>query len=572
MTLGMLLAAWSTPAWSEIVDVGETLDVTTNSSFPADISGGNPCIPLCYGPLKMDGGTLRIGDPSTGRALSVAATGTTAVPTILARGLISHWYAQSPGTSFRFYGETTVPGAPTGPYPAEGMYLNASPFDSQGMTVVNHGTFTQSGTGELTLMGRTTFVAAAGSTYFFDNDRGMKTTSGLTQLVNQGGSFIKRGSAGTVSAINVPIVHTDGKFEVWDGILVLGAGGTYLNGVFYSNGLGTHPFTSELRFFDTHVFSGSTTTAGGSFEIIAGSTVRAITTPAQPGEWRQQGVLRVTGTLHMDGATLINTGTLTTGFGGRMYGHGNFSNEAGAKFQGGIQAGGYRTDGSLELVNVANRGEFEIPAGHVAEVWNFANHDGVLRVDGDLWNREGGRLVLLGGKLEGGGVINGDAFVGGGPGGAIFTPGHSPGTMTINGNFALDPNGVLELEVESTPGGVLWDKVVVNGSILLNGRVELLVGAGVTVADLQGIQFFACGDGALLCGVNIEYGDNFTWAFPNRPGSTLSFGPQGLGVTSLAPITAVPEPRTYALLLAGLGLVGAVARRGRHREAAGCAG
>jgi uncharacterized protein len=43
----------------------------------------------------------------------------------------------------------------------------------------------------------------------------------------------------------------------------------------------------------------------------------------------------------------------------------------------------------------------------------------------------------------------------------------------------------------------------------------------------------------------------------------------GSGVDRLIQITAVPEPASHALMLAGLGVVGAVVRRGRSRAIAG---
>jgi hypothetical protein len=59
-------------------------------------------------------------------------------------------------------------------------------------------------------------------------------------------------------------------------------------------------------------------------------------------------------------------------------------------------------------------------------------------------------------------------------------------------------------------------------------------------------------------------------------GSRFKFGMhvQGLAVGSekwvantVTPVTAVPEPETYALMLAGLGLVGAIARRRKAKQA-----
>ncbi|MCX6960760.1 MAG: autotransporter domain-containing protein, partial [Verrucomicrobia bacterium] len=71
-----------------------------------------------------------------------------------------------------------------------------------------------------------------------------------------------------------------------------------------------------------------------------------------------------------------------------------------------------------------------------------------------------------GGTLMGSGSINGDLRVQGGN----LSPGNSPGTITINGNYAVS-SGALNIEVASPSN---YDKVVVSGAATLGGALNLI--------------------------------------------------------------------------------------------------
>ena len=76
--------------------------------------------------------------------------------------------------------------------------------------------------------------------------------------------------------------------------------------------------------------------------------------------------------------------------------------------------------------------------------------------------------------------------------------------------------------------------------------------------DVAGLSFLGCDDGC-----SIDYGNNFVVAFIDRPGSNHAAFDNRLGIGTLAP-APVPEPQAWALMVAGLAVLGAGLRRRRR--------
>jgi len=107
-----------------------------------------------------------------------------------------------------------------------------------------------------------------------------------------------------------------------------------------------------------------------------------------------------------------------------------------------------------------------------------------LMVDGTLTSP----MVALnaGSTLNGNGVINGSLINIGG----TVAPGHSPGTLTINGDFTQAGNGTFQLQIASLSN---FDRFIVSGRASLGGTLQVQNWAGNTLSYGQQVAFLHAG-------------------------------------------------------------------------------
>ncbi|GEM_PF-4152675 len=167
-----------------------------------------------------------------------------------------------------------------------------------------------------------------------------------------------------------------------------------------------------------------------------------------------------------------------------------------------------------------------------------------LNVSGDLILEVGG-LVLVGSRVNIGGpnglVIDNDSFISGigtVNGETILSgfasPGFSPGTITINGDYTQTSTGVLAIEIGGFGAGTEYDQLIVNGTATFEAGSSIKV----TLLDLDGdgqvfiprgrssFDIVVADDFILPTGADLDNLLSFTNA-PN--GLRFSFAPSGTG-------------------------------------------
>lgn len=141
--------------------------------------------------------------------------------------------------------------------------------------------------------------------------------------------------------------------------------------------------------------------------------------------------------------------------------------------------------------------------------------------------------------------------------GGILAPGASPGTTVVQGNYTQGAAGALNIELGGTGTG-LFDVLQVTGTATLGGKLKVLFWNGYSAT--AGDSF------------DIVSATNLSGGFDTLNLATLGTGlvwnvdylyDQDLVGTDYVRLSvqAVPETKTYAMMLAGLGLVGWAARR-----------
>jgi len=142
------------------------------------------------------------------------------------------------------------------------------------------------------------------------------------------------------------------------------------------------------------------------------------------------------------------------------------SNNTSTTFSGIIRDGGFFGGAGGSLTKVGT-GTLTL-TGTNTYTGNTNIDGGVLQLDGSITSNT---FVNSGGTLSGTGTIFGNLTNSG-----VVSPGDSPGTLTINGNYTQNSNGTLQIEIGGLNAGVNSDLLQVNGAggASLNGTLQLI--------------------------------------------------------------------------------------------------
>jgi probable HAF family extracellular repeat protein len=284
-----------------------------------------------------------------------------------------------------------------------------------------------------------------------------------------------------------------------------------------------------------------TVNAGGRINVGGGESMQLA-----GGAVYNAGTVRVLGTAASP-ASLEVGGALTNSSGGQI----NAQN-ANLSFLGGLSNAGqvnvtFGVSNIAGSINNASGGKIIVSNGAQASFFDSVVNNGELRVSA------GGAANFFG-LVSGAGSFTGTGqsrFEGG------FSPGNSPALVTVDTTSTFSSSSPITMELGGTTPGSGHDKVVFNGAVSLEGGdLDVLWYGGWTgsAGDVYDLFDWNGGLSGLFGNVNLPtLASGLSWDIANlyTSGEISVLGP-------------VPEPETYAMLLAGLGLLGFAGRRRKN--------
>ena len=206
-------------------------------------------------------------------------------------------------------------------------------------------------------------------------------------------------------------------------------------------------------------------------------------------------------------------------------------------------------------VPLFNTGTVSVEKGSLTFSQGIAGHSGRMVVGAGTTLSSTGVLDNRG-IVQGSGTVSAPTLSNHG----TVSPGLSPGTLTLQGNYEQYGDGLLDIELASLAA---FDSLDVSGTANLDGSLQLrpfggytpVIGDSFVVLRSTGAlsgsfgQVLTAGAGGFGAGVDFEI-----------------FYDYDLGTVTLQ-VASVPEPETWGLLLAGLATVGWTARRRRAHHA-----
>ena len=269
------------------------------------------------------------------------------------------------------------------------------------------------------------------------------------------------------------LIQTNGHILILDGAGITNSSGTmqtfdntgginFLNGASASNvtitNNGTFTFT-EFSGTSTAASATITNAGAGSFVAFFGNSSGGNAT-----------LINANGTAFIDISGLALPGTTVgsiAGNGSLFLGDKNLTvggNQTSTIFSGVIQDGGGFGGAGGSLTKVGT-GVLTLTGVNTYTGPTTVN-DGSLIVDGSI--STGPTFVNAAGLLGGGGKIGGSVVNGG-----IVSPGDSPGTLTVSGNYTQTAGGTLRIEVAGL-GANQHDLLAVGGSANLAGTLQVV--------------------------------------------------------------------------------------------------
>ncbi|HEU4645349.1 MAG TPA: PEP-CTERM sorting domain-containing protein [Burkholderiales bacterium] len=465
--------------------------------------------------------------------------------TIVNSGVIRN---QAGGTFFNFQGSTIS---------------NIGVFNNSAATLSNLGTFTSSGiinnqtAASFLNFGGATFTS---TTVFANNGSRVDNLSGGLWRNNGSGSIQNFGGGTFNNSGTFDSNSQLSEFSNDGGATVNNSGSMTSRGGFFLSGGAALNNNFGGSFQTTHIFHN----LGGIVNNNAGATIINNTGTSGPlGSL----VNDVGSAINNSGAIVnsqfvVNAGVFNNNPGGSLINNRGVENIANGTFNNAL---GSTITNNFDFVNRGN----VISSGTIDGTGRYTQHSGSTTFNGAVTQNT---VTVNGGVLNGAANITGSVIVNGG----IIAPGNSPGQMTILGNYSQGALGSFEAEIGGLLAGSQYDVLDVTGTATLDGTLLVSLynlGSG-TFAPSAGDTF------------DIIRAMDVIGSF-----STLSFAPLAAGLMwqvsyldnvfgstdvvrlSILDVAApVPEPETYAMLLAGLALLGFATRRRQRLLLCGIAG
>jgi hypothetical protein len=372
---------------------------------------------------------------------------------------------------------------------------------------------------------------------------------GGTHEVNAGASFNGLGTwavngAATVIDINGPLTVRSAFSQ---------SGGTIQGGDLTLEGPTSLAITSSLGMMT----GAATTTLRGDTRI---GGVNAFSLDAKR-VLRNEGNVVLAGGIQLNRTNALGAGRIENAVGG-VIDIQTFNLAIVSADQGGLDNGRDASFKNAGTLKKTERGNYTIGVP-LFNTGTVSVEEGSLTVSGSTTLQSGTIMVASGttyttsgaldnrGVLRGGGTISADTVINRG----VVSPGNSPGTLAIAGNFEQLSDGMLDIELASLMD---FDVLTVSGTTSLAGGLSV---------QRYGNYAPAIGDEFIILRSTGALSGSFAAGSPSLSGFAdgVRFGVvygNALRTVTLQ-VIAVPEPGTWAMMLAGFGALGWALRRRR---------